>query len=180
MKFTPLDLPEVILITPTIFTDERGFFTETYHAQKFAQAGILDTFIQDNHSKSTKGTLRGLHLQRPPHGQAKLVRCTQGTIFDVAVDIRPTSKTYKKWVGRILSADSKELLYIPSTFAHGFYVISDTAEIQYKCSTLYAPDFEQSIAYNDPSLNIQWPLIANCPILLSKKDAEAPNLDNNR
>jgi len=174
MIFTKLALPEVILITPSVFSDDRGFFIESYHQEKFAQGGILDTFVQDNHSKSVQGTLRGLHYQRPPHDQAKLVRCTQGEVLDVAVDIRPNSPTYGKWVSQLLSADSKNMMYIPSTFAHGFYVLSKTAEIQYKCSKPYAPTCEGSIRWNDPTLNIDWQLLPGITPLLSKKDEAAP------
>ncbi len=174
MIFTRLAIPDVILITPTVFSDDRGFFIESYHHEKFRQGGITDTFVQDNHSKSVQGTLRGLHYQLPPHAQAKLVRCIQGEIIDVAVDIRPNSPTYGHWVSHHLSSDNKQMIYVPDTFAHGFYVLSDTAEVEYKCSTTYAPQFERSIKYDDPTLMIDWQLIPGLPILLSKKDEAAP------
>jgi dTDP-4-dehydrorhamnose 3,5-epimerase len=174
MVFTRLAIQDVILVTPTVFNDDRGFFIESYHQEKFYQGGITDHFVQDNHSKSVQGTLRGLHYQLPPHAQAKLVRCTQGEIIDVAVDIRPNSPTYGQWISHHLSSDNKQMLYVPDTFAHGFYVLSDTAEVEYKCSTPYAPQFERSIKYDDPTLAIDWKLIPGLPILLSKKDEAAP------
>ncbi len=174
MIFTRLAIQDVILITPTVFNDDRGFFIETYHKGKFTQGGINNIFVQDNHSKSVKGTLRGLHYQRAPHAQAKLIRCTQGEILDVAVDIRKNSPTYGQWVSQILSGENKRMLYIPETFAHGFYVLSNSAEVEYKCTNVYAPQFEESIRWDDPTLNIDWHLIPNHSIHLSKKDAKAP------
>jgi dTDP-4-dehydrorhamnose 3,5-epimerase len=174
MKITETKIPEVKHICPTLFEDERGFFLESYHQEKFAKAGIHDTFIQDNHSKSVKGTLRGLHMQVGPHGQGKLVRATRGTIFDVAVDVRPHSPTFKQWVGFVLSEENKEMLYIPPDFAHGFYVMSESAELQYKCTQLYNPAAEKSLRYDDPSISINWPIEG--PLLLSDKDRQALSL----
>ena len=170
MQFTPTQFPDVILITPKVFADERGCFTETYHQSRFFEAGIRDIFVQDNESFSQQGTLRGLHFQRDPKAQAKLVRVSEGEIFDVAVDIRPDSPTYLKWVGMLLSAENKQMLYIPKGFAHGFYVTSPTAKVTYKCSEVYAPEAEWGLAWNDPTLNIVWPLVQNRALELSEKD----------
>jgi len=158
MKATPLAIPDVYLIEPKVFGDERGFFFESLNQAKFEQAiGRKVQFVQDNHSKSAKGVLRGLHYQ-DPKPQGKLVRVTQGEVFDVAVDIRKDSPTYGKWVAETLSAENKKQLWIPEGFAHGFLVLSDTAEFLYKVTDFYAPDFEQTIAWNDPDLAINWPL----------------------
>lgn len=158
MKATPLAIPDVYLIEPQVFGDERGFFFESFNQAKFEQAIDLKVqFVQDNHSKSSKGVLRGLHYQTQ-HPQGKLVRVTQGEVFDVAVDVRPDSPTYGKYVAEILSADNKKQLWIPEGLAHGFLVLSDTAEFLYKTTDYYAPAFEQCIAWDDPSLAIKWPL----------------------
>lgn len=158
MKATPLAISDVYLIEPQVFGDERGFFFESFNQAKFEQAiGRKVQFVQDNHSKSSKNVLRGLHYQTQ-HPQGKLVRVTQGEVFDVAVDIRPNSPTYGKWVGDILSADNKKQLWIPEGLAHGFLVLSETAEFLYKTTDYYAPEFEQCIAWDDPALSIQWPL----------------------
>lgn len=158
MKATPLAIPDVYLIEPQVFGDERGFFFESLNQAKFEQAiGRKVQFVQDNHSKSSKGVLRGLHYQTQ-QPQGKLVRVTQGEVFDVAVDVRPDSPTYGKYVAEILSADNKKQLWIPEGLAHGFLVLSDTAEFLYKTTDYYAPKFEQCIAWDDPSLAIQWPL----------------------
>ena len=172
MQFTPTAIPDVIKITPKVFRDDRGYFFEAYHKGRFEQGGIHTEFVQDNQSFSQKGTLRGLHYQLAPHAQAKLIRTLTGSIFDVAVDIRKNSPTYGLWVSEILTAENQNWLYIPEGFAHGFYVMSDTAMIQYKCSDYYAPDFERSIRWDDPTLNITWPLNGQPPIL-SPKDADA-------
>jgi dTDP-4-dehydrorhamnose 3,5-epimerase len=169
--FLPLKLPEVILIVPKIFGDERGFFLEAYKASAFAEQGIHDHFVQDNHSHSTQGVLRGLHYQRPPKAQAKLVRTLQGEIFDVVVDIRRGSPTYGQWVGVTLSARDARMLYVPCGFAHGFCVLSQTADVVYKVSAEYAPETEGGLLWNDPDLDIQWPLAA--PILV-EKDTQYP------
>ena len=167
--FKKLEIPEVVLIEPKVFGDKRGFFMENYKYSEFADFGIKDKFVQDNHSKSAKNVLRGLHFQMLPKAQAKLVRCIQGEIFDVAVDIRKNSPTYGKWVGEILSEENKKMLFIPIGFAHAFCVISDEAEIVYKSSDEYSPENESAIAWNDPTINISWPI--ENPIV-SEKDGE--------
>jgi len=175
MRFIPTDIPEVILIEPEIFGDERGFFMATYHASRFAQAGIRADFVQDNHSGSRQGTLRGLHYQiRQP--QAKLVRVIVGEVYDVAVDIRRNSPSFGRWVGVNLSAENKRQIWIPVGFAHGIYILSEWAELVYKVSDLYAPEWERSLLWNDPELGIPWPLINQQMPILSKKDAEGKPL----
>jgi len=157
MKATPLAIPEVILFEPTVFTDERGFFFESFNHKKFEEAvGYSVSFVQDNHSKSTKGVLRGLHYQLPPMAQGKLVRVTQGEVFDVAVDIRKNSPTFGKWVGEKLSAENKKQLWAPEGFAHGFLTLSETAEFLYKTTDYYAPEYERCITWNDPEIGIDW------------------------
>jgi len=169
--FQRLEIPEVVLIEPTAFKDDRGFFMETYKRSEFAAFGIEERFVQDNHSKSTKGVLRGLHYQKNPKAQGKLVRVVEGEVFDVAVDIRKNSSTYGKWVGAVLSAQNRKMLYIPPDFAHGFCVLSDTAEVVYKATDEYAPQLERGIVWNDPDLGINWP--TEQPII-SSKDADLP------
>lgn len=172
MKFTPTQLPGVVLVEPDVFRDPRGFFLETYHKDKYAVGGVPADFVQDNHSRSARHTLRGLHLQtRKPQG--KLVRVLQGEIFDVAVDIRPESPTFKTWVSFELSADNFRQLYVPPGYAHGFLVISETAEVEYKCTDFYDPGGELGIRWNDAELRIEWPV--QHP-LLSGKDAALPSL----
>ena len=157
MKATSLAIPEVILFEPTVFTDERGFFFESFNHKKFEEAvGYSVNFVQDNHSKSTKGVLRGLHYQLPPKAQGKLVRVTQGEVFDVAVDIRKNSPTFGKWVGEKLSAENKKQLWVPEGFAHGFLTLSETTEFLYKTTDYYAPEYERCIAWNDPEIGIDW------------------------
>lgn len=174
MKLIDTAIPDVKIIEPQVFGDERGFFMEVWHAEKFAALGIDATFAQDNHSKSERNVLRGLHYQicRP---QGKLVRCTAGEIFDVAVDIRCASPTFRQWVGATLSAENKRQLWIPQGFAHGFFVISEEAEVIYKCTDVYAPEYDRSLVWNDPELAINWPLGETSPIQ-SEKDAAAPGL----
>ena len=169
MKFLPTDLPGVIIIEPTLFRDDRGFFLESYHLEKFRQGGIDVAFVQDNHSQSVRGTLRGLHAQQQ-FPQGKLVRAIEGEIFDVAVDIRRGAPTFGKWVGVTLSAANFRQLYIPPGFAHGFCVVSEHAQVQYKCTAFYQPGDEIGIAWNDPSLGITWPVTNP---LLSAKDRDA-------
>lgn len=170
MKLTPLDIPDVILIEPQVFGDERGFFFESFNARQFAElAGVSPEFVQDNHSKSSKGVLRGLHYQLPPHAQGKLVRVIQGEVFDVAVDIRKNSPTFGQWVGQCLTAENKKQMWIPEGFAHGFLTLSDTAEFLYKTTSHYAPGFERCISWNDPSINVEWPLK---DVVLSGKDQQ--------
>ncbi|MCW6161559.1 MAG: dTDP-4-dehydrorhamnose 3,5-epimerase [Candidatus Micrarchaeales archaeon] len=165
-EFKRLEIPEVILITPKIFMDERGFFMETYQKEDFEKAGITGEFVQQNHSKSTKGVLRGLHYQKGPYAQAKLVRCIKGEIFDVAVDIRKNSPTFGKYVSAILSEDNKNMLYIPRGFAHGFEVLSEEAEVIYNVDNIYSKENEYGIIWNDPNIRIDWPI--KNPILSNK------------
>lgn len=158
MKATPLAIPEVLLFEPTVFGDARGFFYESFNAERFAAlAGGRSDFVQDNHSRSSRGVLRGLHYQLPPKAQGKLVRAVQGEVFDVAVDIRRGSSTFGQWVGQHLSAENKRQMWIPPGFAHGFVVLSDTAEFLYKTTDYYAPELERCIAWNDPAIGIEWP-----------------------
>ena len=172
MKFIETDLPGVLIVEPRTFTDDRGFFMETYHRERFAEAGVIDEFVQDNHSHSIRGTLRGLHYQEP-NGQGKLVRCSAGTIIDVAVDIRKGSPNFGKTVTVELSGENKRQLWVPAGFAHGFSVLSETASVIYKCTAFYDHQSEYSILWNDPDLAIDWQVAEP---LLSKKDAEAPRL----
>ena len=169
MIIKPATISDVLIIQPDVFSDERGFFTEFYQAQKFAEAGIKETFVQDNHSGSKQGTLRGLHYQIQ-HVQAKLVKVVAGEIFDVAVDIRRGSPTFGKWIGARLSAENKKQLFIPKGFAHGFYVLSDWAEVLYKVTDFYAREWERSLLWNDPEVGIEWPIIEGQAPVLSKKD----------
>lgn len=178
-KFSPLEIPDLILIEPVFFKDERGFFMEIYKYSDFAQAGIKEYFIQDSHSRSKKNVLRGLHYQKYPKAQEKLVQCLKGRIFDVAVDIRIGSPTYRQWVGLELSDENNLMLYIPAAFAHGFVVLSDYAEVIYKCTQEYSPENERGIIWNDPDIGIKWPV--ENPIL-SENDRRLPPLkdaDNN-
>lgn len=175
MKVEQTGLAGVILLEPRRFGDKRGFFAETYNVRAYRDAGIECEFVQDNHSFSDQvGTVRGLHFQKPPAAQAKLVRCGSGAIFDVAVDIRLESPTYGKWVGYELSADNGLQLFIPAGFAHGFMTLKPSSEIVYKCSDYYAPETEGSVRWDDPDIGIEWPEVDN-PVL-SEKDAEAPSL----
>jgi dTDP-4-dehydrorhamnose 3,5-epimerase len=174
MKATRLAIPDVILLEPRVFGDERGFFFESFNHRQFEEAvGRPVKFVQDNHSKSAKGVLRGLHYQLP-QAQGKLVRVTAGEVFDVAVDLRKSSPTFGKWVGERLSAENKLQMWVPEGFAHGFVVLSESAEFLYKTTDFYAPEHERCIAWNDPALGIQWPL--EQPPQLSAKDAAAPYL----
>lgn len=172
MRCVPTDLSEVLLIEPDVHRDERGFFLETYHARKYQTAGISGVFVQDNHSRSVRGTLRGLHAQRQ-RPQGKLIRVLQGEVFDVAVDIRRGSPTFRRWVGVRLSAENFRQIYVPPGFAHGFCVISDTAEVAYKCTELYDSSDEFGVRWNDPAIGIAWPVSEP---LLSDKDRAAPVL----
>jgi dTDP-4-dehydrorhamnose 3,5-epimerase len=172
-EFKRLEIPELILIEPTVFYDERGFFMEVYKYSEFLASGIRERFLQDNHSRSRKGVLRGLHYQNPPKAQGKLVWVIVGEVFDVAVDIRKGSPTYGKWVGVLLSAENKRILYVPPGFAHGFCVLSDVAEVVYKVSEEYDANCEAGIIWNDPEIGIVWPIKE--PIL-SPKDTKWPPL----
>ncbi|MCC7203401.1 MAG: dTDP-4-dehydrorhamnose 3,5-epimerase [Nitrospirae bacterium] len=165
-NFTRLSIPDIVLIEPRAFRDGRGFFIETYKYSEFAFAGISGHFLQDNHSQSSKGVLRGLHYQLNPKAQGKLLRCPKGKIFDVAVDIRRGSPDYGKWVGIELSEENNSMLYIPPGFAHGFLTLSDMADVLYKCTEEYSPEHERGIAWNDPEVNIDWPI--KTPILSAK------------
>lgn len=172
MKCTTTKLPGVLIIEPEVHRDPRGLFLETYHQRKYHEAGIEADFVQDNYSRSTRGTVRGLHLQvRPPQG--KLVRVSRGLIFDVAVDVRRQSPTFGSWVGVELSGENFRQMYIPPGYAHGFCVLSDVAEVEYKCTDLYNPAGELSIRWDDPGIRIPWPV--DNPIL-SEKDRQAPAL----
>jgi dTDP-4-dehydrorhamnose 3,5-epimerase len=169
MKFIPTTIPDVLLIEPQIFGDERGFFLETYYAERYQAAGICADFVQDNHAGSRKGILRGLHYQsRQPQG--KLMRVVIGEVFDVAVDLRRHSPTFGKWASATLSAQNKLQMWIPPGFAHGYYVLSDWAEIVYKTSDYYAPQWERTLCWDDPDIAIQWPLLNGEPPQLSAKD----------
>ncbi len=169
-SFIKTELPGVLIIEPTVFGDERGYFMETFQKEEFAAAGIDRDFVQDNQSKSSRGVLRGLHFQTE-HTQGKLVRVVSGEVFDVAVDCRPNSETFGKWTGVILSAENKRQFYVPEGFAHGFLVLSDEAEFTYKCTDYYTPSAEGGIPYNDPTINVQWP-DCGCEYKLSAKDGE--------
>jgi dTDP-4-dehydrorhamnose 3,5-epimerase len=172
MKVIQTSLPEVLVIEPQVFKDDRGFFLQSYHEKQFWDAGLQVTFVQDNHSSSKRGTLRGLHYQLK-HPQGKLVRVVSGEVFDVAVDIRQGSPTFGKWVGDVLSAENKKQLYVPQGFAHGFCVLSETADFLYKCTDFYTPGDEYGVRWDDPDININWPI--ENPVL-SAKDEAAPSL----
>lgn len=172
-EFTPLSLPGVVLVQPRVFSDARGFVLETYRRHEFATAGLTEIFVQENHSSSNKGTLRGLHFQRPPMAQGKLVRVLAGEIYDVAVDLRKGEPTFGKWVGVTLSARDHQSLYVPAWCAHGFCVLSERADVLYKMTAEYAPALESGIAWDDPSIGITWPV--NDPIL-SARDRAWPSL----
>jgi len=176
MKVTPSHIADVLLIEPEIFGDDSGFFFESFNQENFKKVtGKKINFVQDNHSKSIKGVLRGLHYQLPPKAQGKLVRVTQGEVFDVVVDLRQTSVTFGKWIGEILSAENKKQIWIPEGFAHGFLTLSDTAEFLYKTTNFYSLEHEHSIIWNDPNIGINWPDIN---IVLSAKDKVASTFLN--
>ena len=180
MNIIQTKLPGVLIIEPRVFGDERGFFFESYNEQAFAdKAGITLKFVQDNHSRSLKGVLRGLHYQIQ-HPQGKLVRAAFGSVYDVAVDIRKSSPTFGQWVGCILSAENKQQLWVPPGFAHGFVVVSEVAEVLYKATDFYAPQHERSILWNDPTIGIKWPLdlIGESEIILSGKDQAGKSLQD--
>jgi dTDP-4-dehydrorhamnose 3,5-epimerase len=174
--FEKQTIPDVVLITPAVFGDERGYFMETFKESDFTRENIAVDFLQDNQSVSKKGTLRGLHFQHAPHAQGKLVRVVTGSVFDVAVDIRPHSPTFKHWVGRTLTATNKHMLWIPPGFAHGVLTLEDNTTLLYKCSGEYQPSMEGCLAWNDADINIAWPLHLTGTPLLSDKDACAPKL----
>jgi dTDP-4-dehydrorhamnose 3,5-epimerase len=172
MNFKPLAIPDVVLIEPRVLRDPRGYFLETYHADKFAAAGLRLPFVQDNHSRSARGTLRGMHAQRL-RPQGKLVRAIRGEILDVAADVRPGSPTFGKWVSAMLTEENFHQLWVPPGFVHGFLVLSEHAEVLYKCTDVYAPGDEIGVRWDDPDLAIDWPLREP---LLSAKDAALPTL----
>ncbi len=172
MKFIQTELPGVLLVEPDVFRDARGFFLETYHEQKFRDGGIPYSFVQDNQSRSLRGTLRGLHAQRK-RPQGKLVRAVKGEIFDVAVDIKPGSPTFGKWVGSLLNDENFRQIFVPPGYAHGFCVVSEIAEVEYKCTELYDRADEIGLIWNDPAVGIQWPIEEP---LLSEKDTKLPTL----
>ncbi|MES2604338.1 MAG: dTDP-4-dehydrorhamnose 3,5-epimerase [Pseudomonadota bacterium] len=175
MQLIATEHPDVLVLEPKVHGDHRGFFLETFRSNVFAAAGLPEVFVQDNHSKSSAGILRGLHyqIQQP---QGKLVRCISGEVFDVAVDIRRSSPHFGKWIGVNLSAENKKALWVPPGFAHGFLVLSESAEITYKCTTYYAPEHDRSLLWSDPELNIAWPKTSQ--VVLSDKDQRAPTLQH--
>lgn len=171
MEVLTTPIPSVLVINPKVFGDQRGFFLETYHKRRYTEAGLNAEFVQDSHSGSRQGTLRGLHYQiRQPQG--KLVWVLVGEVYDVAVDLRRSSSTFGKWVGVHLSAENRLQTWIPAGFAHGFYVLSEWAEVAYKSTDYYAPQWERTILWSDPQLAIEWPLLADVPLLLSEKDCK--------
>lgn len=173
IRVIPTAIPEVALIETEFRRDERGFFMETYHRERYAAAGLDADLVQDNHSRSAKGVLRGMHYQGPPAAMVKLVRCTAGAILDVAVDLRVGSPTFGKWVAEELTAENMRQLWVPVGFGHGFLTISEFAEVQYKCSAYYAPEVEGAVAWDDPELAIEWPIPEP---LLSQRDQRAMRL----
>lgn len=175
MKIQPMTIPDVLIIEPQVFTDERGFFLETFQARKFAEHGLPQYFVQDNYSGSKKGILRGLHYQIR-QAQGKLLRVVAGEVFDVAVDLRKSSPTFGQWAGIQLSAAGKTQLWIPAGFAHGFYVLSNWAEVIYKVTDFYASEWECTLLWNDPELGIEWPLLDGMSPILSAKDAQGKPL----
>jgi dTDP-4-dehydrorhamnose 3,5-epimerase len=175
MELQPTALPEVILISPRVFGDARGYFFESWHAEKFAAAGIPATFVQDNHSHSVRHTLRGLHYQLE-HPQGKLVRVTRGEVFDVAVDLRRGSPRFGQWIGVTLSEANHRMLWVPPGFAHGYLALSDEIDFLYKCTDFYAPQDERAIRWDDPDIGVRWPLPPGVAPILSPKDAAAPPL----
>ncbi len=175
MEFIPTKLPEVMIIKPRVFGDARGFFLETCHDQKFAEAGIKARFVQDNHSHSAQHTLRDLHFQIE-HPQGKLVRVTRGAVFDVAVDMRRSSPRFGQWVGVTLSDDNHYMLWVPPGFAHGYLALSAEIDFLYKCTDFYAPQHERALRWDDPAVGVKWPLPAGVAPMMSGKDAVAPLL----
>ncbi|MCX5751883.1 MAG: dTDP-4-dehydrorhamnose 3,5-epimerase [Candidatus Saganbacteria bacterium] len=178
MKFNKTKIPAVIIVEPNCFPDQRGFFMESYKYSEFAASGIPERFVQDNYSRSTKGTLRGMHYQLNPNAQGKLVRVTVGEIFDVGVDLRKGSPTYGKYVAEVLSAENRKMAYIPPGFAHGFYTLSDVAEVEYKCTAEYFKKDERALAWDAPEVGIAWPLKPGEKPILSEKDLKHPSLKN--
>lgn len=177
MQITATDLPEVLMLEPKVFGDQRGFFMESFNQRAFdAAVGRPVVFVQDNHSRSTRGVLRGLHYQLPPHAQGKLVRVTAGCVFDVAVDMRRSSPRFGRWAGAELSGENHRQLWVPPGFAHGFIVLSESADFLYKTTAYYAPQSERSVRWDDPALGIRWP--GDMAPMLASKDANAPLLSD--
>lgn len=176
-KFTTCDIEGLVVIEPKVFGDERGYFMETYNREDFFAAGCDMEFVQDNQSMSKKGVLRGLHFQKQ-HPQGKLVRVVNGSVYDVAVDIRKDSNTFGKWFGVELTAENKKQFYVPAGFAHGFYVLSETAEFVYKCSDYYHPEDEGGILWSDPNIKIEWPILDGIELTISEKDKVWPLLND--
>lgn len=176
MKVGQTKIPGVLIFEPNVFEDERGFFMEAYKKSEFAALGFKEEFVQDNQSRSTRGVLRGLHFQLSSHPMGKLVRCLLGEIFDVGVDVRKGSPTFGQWTGELLSANNKKMLYFPPGIAHGFYTVSDVAEVFYKCTGEYNKESERALAWNDPKIGIKWPL-QNDLVILSDRDQKHPTLD---
>ena len=176
MIVTPTAIPEVLLVQPVVHGDHRGFFVETWHEARYGAAGVALPFVQDNHSRSQRHTLRGLHYQ-VEHPQGKLVHAATGAIFDVAVDLRRSSATFGRWVGAVLSDENHHQLWIPPGFAHGFYVLSAEADVAYKCTAQYIREHDRALRWDDTRLAIAWPLVGAAPPLLSARDAGAPGLD---
>ncbi len=174
MKIIPTNIPDVLILEPQVFGDARGFFLETWNAQTFAEVGLNLNFVQDNHSRSGQGILRGMHYQIQ-HPQGKLVRVTSGKVFDVAVDLRQSSPTFGQWAGAELSADNHRMLWVPPGFAHGFYVMSESADFLYKCTDFYAPAYDRSLRWDDPTVGIEWPLVNGTQPTISAKDAAGKN-----
>ncbi|MBO0611815.1 dTDP-4-dehydrorhamnose 3,5-epimerase [Thiothrix fructosivorans] len=174
MKIIPTTIPDVLILEPQVFGDARGFFLETWNSKTFADAGLNLNFVQDNHSRSGQGILRGMHyqIQNP---QGKLVRVTSGKVFDVAVDLRQSSPTFGQWAGAELSADNHRMLWIPPGFAHGFYVMSQSADFLYKCTDFYAPAYDRSLRWDDPTVGIEWPLVNSAQPTISAKDEAGKN-----
>ena len=178
MRVTPTaTLPDVLIVDPAVHVDDRGFFLESYHEPRYRGAGIAATFVQDNHSRSVRGTLRGLHWQTAPRPQAKLIRVLAGEILDVAVDIRESSPTFGRWAAVTLSAENFRQLFVPTGFAHGFLVLSDVADVEYKCSDVYDPAAERGLMWNDPAIGIAWPI---ADPILSPRDRAHPPLATSR
>jgi dTDP-4-dehydrorhamnose 3,5-epimerase len=176
VKFTSGRLPGVFIIEPEVLGDARGFFMESYRRDEFKRHNIDVEFVQDNHSRSSKGTLRGLHYQTVPRAQAKLIRVMRGEIYDVVVDLRVGSSSYGKWDSVVLSADNRKMLYIPTGMAHGFLALQEGTEIVYKVSDYYSPQHERGVLWNDPDIGIEWPTLASAPLVLSEKDKNFPLL----
>src|SRR3989339_596118 len=169
-KFSHAPIPDILIIETKAYEDERGFFMESYHQAAFKEAGLDAVFVQDNHSRSAKGVVRGLHYQLPPNAMGKLVKVVKGRIFDVGVDIRKSSPTFGKWYGEVLSEDNKKMLYFPPGFAHGFLSLSDGTEVLYKCTAVYHPESEKGIRWDDPAIGLKWPVEKVKAVQLSPKD----------